>query len=211
MGTGASTRRDVATTQNPAQQTANLDRADAEVKADEPDSAVAWGELGSSGFAVGDYVQMKSDGLQLEGIVVEILSETMLAVDFGGSGDTVQQVRASKCRSIVRSDDLEVGDQVQVQLDGSYLTFVGRVHTLHADGSCDVAMQGDDPDDIERQVPAKNITKLMSRRALVIARWKKAARVISSVQMFKTSGSGRNGVAPSYFEFDQDDEFEMGF
>eukprot|EP01035_Chromulina_nebulosa_P030607 gene30607-40683_t len=42
---------------------------------------------------------------------------------------------------------------------GGTFFFSGRVHQLNADGTLDILMDGDDPEDIERKVPKKNITK----------------------------------------------------
>ncbi len=137
-------------------------------------------------FTVGDFVKVtRADGTAGEGIVLEVQDLDTVVVDFGAEG-FVKQCLAADCELIVQSDTLEVGDQVQVQPLGSAMYFVGRVSVINADGTYDVVMEGDDPDDIERSVPESNIRKLMSRRALVVARWKRAALVVSSMHNFQS-------------------------
>lgn len=137
-------------------------------------------------FTVGDFVKVThADGTAGEGIVLEVQDLDTVVVDFGAEG-IVKQCLAANCELIVQSDTLEVGDQVQVQPVGSAMYFVGRVSVINPDGTYDVVMEGDDPDDIERSVPESNIRKLMSRRALVVARWKRAALVVSSMHNFQS-------------------------
>jgi hypothetical protein len=137
-------------------------------------------------FTVGDFVKVKvEDGSFLEGILTEVVSADIVAVSFGQE-DVVKHFLAADCELVVRSDEMEVGDQVQVQPQGSALYFVGRVSQIHKDGTYDVVMEGDDPDDIETHVPESNIRKLMSRRALAVARWKRAALVVSSINNFQS-------------------------
>jgi hypothetical protein len=137
-------------------------------------------------FTVGDFVKVThADGTAGEGIILEVQDLDTVVVDFGAEG-IVKQCLAANCELIVQSDTLEVGDQVQVQPVGSAMYFVGRVSVINLDGTYDVVMEGDDPDDIERSVPESNIRKLMSRRALVVARWKRAALVVSSMHNFQS-------------------------
>mmetsp|Transcript_21911 Transcript_21911/g.36684 ORF Transcript_21911/g.36684 Transcript_21911/m.36684 type:complete len:245 (+) Transcript_21911:189-923(+) len=138
-------------------------------------------------FSVGDFVEYKvGDEPPLEGIIVEIIDDSTITVEFGGAGETTKDVPSALCKAIVKSDELEVGDQVQIQPEGSYMTFVGRISEINPDGTYDVQMKGDDPDDVEKGAQKQNITKLMSRRALVIARWKRAAMVVSSIHKFQS-------------------------
>ena len=54
-----------------------------------------------------------------------------------------------------------VGDVVKMIPVGGTFFFSGRVHQLNADGTLDIQMDGDDPEDIERKVPKQNITKVL--------------------------------------------------
>ena len=54
-----------------------------------------------------------------------------------------------------------VGDVVKMIPVGGTIFFSGRVHQLNADGTLDIQMDGDDPEDIERKVPKQNITKVL--------------------------------------------------
>lgn len=138
-------------------------------------------------FCVGDVVKVKfPDGTEPEGLVMEICTDAeKVLVDFCSEG-FVREVYAADCDLVVKSDVMEVGDQVQVQPKGSAIYFVGRVSQINNDGTYDVMMEGDDPDDIEFKVPPSNIRKLMSRRALVVARWKRAKMVVSSMNNFQS-------------------------
>ena len=68
---------------------------------------------------------------------------------------------------------------------GSVIYFVGKIIQINADHSFNVVMEGDDPEDIEYNVHHTNIRKLMSRRAIVVARWKRAKMVVSSIHNFQ--------------------------
>lgn len=137
-------------------------------------------------FSVGDCVQVpNSDGTMVEGLVLEIVDSQKVLLDIYSEGVT-KVALASHCEVVVKSDVMEVGDQVQVQPVGSAMYFVGRLAQINKNGTYDVVMEGDDPDDIERNVPPSNIRKLMSRRALVVARWKRAALVVSSIHNFQS-------------------------
>ena len=59
-----------------------------------------------------------------------------------------------------------VGDVVKMIPVGGTFFFSGRVHQLNADGSLDIQMDGDDPEDIERKVPKNNVTKVRVTRAI---------------------------------------------
>ena len=137
-------------------------------------------------FCVGDFVKVVfPNGTAPEGLVMEIIDSEKVVVDFCADG-FVKEVYAADCELIVKSDTMEIGDQVQVQPVGQHNFFVARVAQINSDGTYDVVMEGDDPDDVELAVPATNIRKLMSRRAIVIARWKRAAMVVSSINNFQS-------------------------
>jgi hypothetical protein len=49
-------------------------------------------------------------------------------------------------------------------------------------------MDGDDPDDIERNVELDCIRKLMSKRALVVGRWRRAFMAVRATKKFNKFG-----------------------
>ena len=148
-------------------------------------------------FTVGDFVKINnSDGTISEGLLMEVLDDQTVIVDIGSEG-IIKQVLAADCELIVKSDELEVGDQVQVQPNGSAMYFVGKISQINIDGTYDIVMEGDDPDDIESNVKIEHIRKLMSRRAIVVARWKRAALVVSSINNFASFALDSNQFNPS--------------
>lgn len=120
-----------------------------------------------------------------EGIIVERVTKSTIRVDFGNStGD----FDIYHCDLILRSDEYEVGDVVKMSPSGGGLYFSGRVVNVNEDGTLDIHMDGDDPDDIEHSVDLKNVIKVMTRRAMVISRWRAAAAaVIAANAMAKAS------------------------
>eukprot|EP01036_Dinobryon_divergens_P030821 gene30820-40123_t len=111
-------------------------------------------------FDVGDIVRINessSNHHHSEGVIVERVTNAIIRVDFG---DVHGEFDIFHCDLILRSDEYEL------------------VHQLNADGTLDILMDGDDPEDIERKVPKKNITKVMTRRALVLSRWRSAAAAV---------------------------------
>jgi hypothetical protein len=149
-------------------------------------SSASHGGGGKDPFTVGDFVKIRNDdGTESEGLVMEVVDLENIVVDVMSEG-LVKECHVSKVDLVVHSDTMEVGDQVQVQPNGSAMFFVGRISEINQDGTYDVVMEGDDPDDIERSVKSIHIRKLMSRRAIVIARWKRAAMVVSSMHNFQS-------------------------
>ncbi len=117
----------------------------------------------------------------LEGFVVERLNDVNILVDFG---ENIKEVHVSNCTIVIRSDELEVGDKVEMKPAGMALYFVGKVIAINADCTLDVLMDGDDPDDIERGVDVDNIRKLMSKRGLVVGRWRRAFMLVVAINRF---------------------------
>eukprot|EP01034_Spumella_vulgaris_P023173 gene23173-29367_t len=110
-------------------------------------------------------------------------------------GQTIQtnagpiECHVHNCTLVIRSDELEVGDKVEMKPAGSALYFVGIVSAINPDCTCDIQMDGDDPDDIERNVNVDDIRKLMSKRALVVGRWRRAFMAVRATKKFnKTFG-----------------------
>eukprot|EP01039_Chlorochromonas_danica_P005443 gene5443-5991_t len=117
-----------------------------------------------------------------EGIVVEKVNKFKLKIDFG---DQLRECLIENCAILVRSNEFEVGDKVEARPGNSSLFFVGKVLQIHDDKSMDILMDGDDPDDIEYSIPPENARKLMSRRSLVVNRWRKAFMLVVAANFFK--------------------------
>lgn len=136
-----------------------------------------------SRITVGDIVSVTiHDQLPKEGIVIEKVNHSKVKVDFG---EYIKECMLDNCVLIVRSDEFEVGDKVEARPKGSSLFFVGKVVKVHADKSIDVLMDGDDPDDVEYGIPAEEARKLMSRRSVVVNRWKRAFMLVVTANFFK--------------------------
>lgn len=135
-------------------------------------------------ITVGDVVRvvLLDPNNPLEGIVTEKINRFKLMVDFG---DKVKECLIANCVVLIRSDEFEVGDKVEAKPAGSNLYFVGKVIKVHEDKSIDVLMDGDDPDDIEYQIPEENARKLMSRRSVVVNRWRRAFMLVVTANLFK--------------------------
>lgn len=134
----------------------------------------------STHITVGDIVRVETSPNNFsEGIIIERVDDTHVIIDLG---DRISTLPLSNCQILLRNDEYEMGDRVEVQPPGSALFFVGKVIALNTtERTLDVLMDGDDPDDIERNIPFENARKLMSRRAVVVNRWKKAfMRVVAS-------------------------------
>lgn len=143
----------------------------------------------STHLTVGDIVSIHSPTSTshatplLEGIIVECLDHDYVKVDLG---DDVRQFPLSLCSILLRNDEYELGDSVEVQPIGSSLFFVGKVIKMdNIAKTLDVLMDGDDPDDIEYAIPIENARKLMSRRAEVVNRWKKAFVKVVAANFFR--------------------------
>eukprot|EP01039_Chlorochromonas_danica_P006620 gene6620-7313_t len=133
-------------------------------------------------ITVGDIVRVHFYESEKEGIVIEKLSQSTLRVDFG---EFIKECTVENCQLLVRSVEFEVGDKVEARPHGSTLFFVGKVIKVHEDKSIDVLMDGDDPDDIETNIPLEEARKLMSRRSVVVSRWKRAFMLVIAANFFK--------------------------
>lgn len=136
-------------------------------------------------LTVGDIVRVQESprSIEKEGIIVEKISSSMLLVDFG---DNVREVAVSHCTLLLRSDEFEVGDKVEARPSNSNLFFVGKVIKVNSvDKTMDVLMEGDDANDIEYAIPYDNARKLVSRRTIVVNRWKRAFMMVVAANLFK--------------------------
>lgn len=143
-----------------------------------------WPEnVGASRVEVGDVVRVAAaKGAFVDGLVIEIIGPTKIIVD---CGDFNKEVNPDECELITKVMDFEEGDKVEVKPADSQLYFVGKVIRIHPDKTLDVLMDGDDPDDIEYNVSPDNARKLMSRRALVVNRWKRAFMLVLAANFFR--------------------------
>lgn len=135
----------------------------------------------STQITVGDIVRVSFADHTKEGIVIEKVNSYMVKVDFG---EYLKDVLLEHCAVIIRGDEFEVGDKVEAKPITSSLFFVGKVIKIHEDKSMDVLMDGDDPDDIEFRIPKENTRKLMSRRSVVVNRWKRAFMLVVAANFF---------------------------
>ena len=133
-------------------------------------------------ISTGDVVRVNiANGHPLEGFVVERLNDFNILVDFG---ENLKECHVSNCTVIIKSDELEVGDKVEMKPMGMSLYFVGKVIGINPDCTLDVLMDGDDPEDIERGVNVEDIRKLMSKRGLVVSRWRRAFMMVVAINRF---------------------------
>lgn len=142
---------------------------------------VTWFENNEQ-LQVGDIVRVTfANQDPMEGFVVERLNDENLLVDFG---ENIKQCHIKQCTLIVKSDELEMGDKVEMKPEDSGLYFIGKVIAINTDCTLDILMDGDDPDDIERRVNPDNVRKLMSKRGLVVGRWRRAFMMIVAINKF---------------------------
>lgn len=155
-------------------------------------------QFGNSKTEAGDVVRVSlGKSGDADGLVIETVNETKVLVDFG---DYVKEVLLEDCTLIAKAMDFEEGDKVEVKPVGSQLYFVGKVIKIHSNKSMDVLMDGDDPDDIEYNVQPDNARKLMSRRSMVINRWKKAFMMVLAANFFRRISF--HSVPPAGFKLD---------
>eukprot|EP01031_Cornospumella_fuschlensis_P036203 gene36203-43914_t len=149
----------------------------------DPSEGYVWNPA-SDQITVGDIVRVMyfERSVPEEGIVIEKINHLKLKVDFG---EHVKECLLEDCALLIRGDEFEVGDKVEARPQGSSLFFVGRVIKVHEDKSIDVLMDGDDPNDIEYGIAAEDARKLMSRRSVVVNRWKKAFMMVVATNLFK--------------------------
>lgn len=140
-------------------------------------------KLALDDFNVGDVVGMNEGERSREGIIVERINRLTVRVDF--DENSIEDVLVENLTLILKFDDFEVGEIVELKPPGSHLFFVGKIVAINTDDTIDVLMESDDPDDIERGVKKSDCRKLMTRRDLAVSRWRKAFMVATITNMFK--------------------------
>lgn len=138
-------------------------------------------------LCIGDVVRVRDGGMTFEGVISSMckLEEHAVVVDFG---DSEEKVDIRNCELMLRSIDFEVDDVVEVQPAGFLLFFRGRILKNNHNGTFDVKIDSDDPNDVELDVPFENIRKLMTNRSMASMRLHKAANAIKTMNAFKSMG-----------------------
>lgn len=132
-------------------------------------------------FHVGDVVKVSEFDIEREGVVLEMIGNDRVLVDFG---DNFDEFDVDECSMICKAEEYELHDKVEVK-DGG-LSFLGNVQSINADGTYDVLMMGDDPDDIEKNVRPDKMRKVMTNRSVALGKLRKASlAVIASSKFWK--------------------------
>jgi hypothetical protein len=133
-------------------------------------------------FYIGDIVKAKVDGMMFEGVVVENGGEEeTVEVDFG---DDVETVKIEDCAMVMSGLDFEVGDFVQARTTDSVMYCHGKVLNINLDGTFDIIFDGDDEEDVERNIPHEYVRKHRTGRSLARKRWQRVRTLVSSVRAF---------------------------
>ena len=139
-------------------------------------------------LAIGDVVRVRDGGMTFEGVISSVckLVEHAVVVDFG---DSEEKVDLANCELLLRATDFEVDDCVEVQPQGFHMYFRGHIQRCNNNGTFDVKIESDDPDDVELNVPFGNIRKLMTSRSMASMRLQKAVSAIKAINAFKSMGN----------------------
>jgi len=126
-------------------------------------------------------VKVAEFDMEKEGVVLEQIGNDRVVVDFGDGHD---EFDVNDCRLICRGEEYELNDKVKF-MDGG-LKFVGHIFKINENGTYDIKMLGDDPDDIEFGVSPDKIRKIMTNRSVATARFRKVSyAIIASSKMLK--------------------------
>lgn len=159
---------------------------------DSDDRSIPWDKGPRKVFQIGDVVRVTEFEQDREGVVLEMVGTDRVIVDFGDSYD---EFDVGDCKLLVKSEEFELGDKVQIN-DGG-LFFLGNIQSINKDRTYDVLMIGDDPDDIERGVRGDSMRKVMTNRSVATARFRKASlAVIASTKMWKQIKFGEGSADP---------------
>lgn len=150
----------------------------------------------NSPFALGDVVKAGEGGLQFEGVVVNF-DDGLVEVDFG---DAIESYAPDKCSLVLSGIEFELGDKVEYTPPNMALHFCGTIVAINADTmTADVLMDGDDPDDIERDVEFEQMRKVKTGRDLS-AKFKKGIKLIQAVNRMSGMFGGKSGSKKMSFE-----------
>lgn len=87
-------------------------------------------------FTPGDILKvLVGRGKTSEGLMVERINNDFIIVDFGATN--LQQCHVEDCELVIKADELEVGDKVEVKPPYMNLYFVGKILRIKEHGSSD--------------------------------------------------------------------------
>eukprot|EP01041_Mallomonas_annulata_P000166 gene166-285_t len=139
-------------------------------------------------LSIGDIVRAKDgDGWTPEGLIVEIIGGRQVQVDFG---DVIMEYPIETCSLVLSGIEFELNDHVQVKPEGMSLYFSGIVIAIHdEEGTLDVQMDGDDPDDVEFNIPKDRVVKLRSARPLALGHWRMLKNALGAASFLRQNSN----------------------
>lgn len=129
----------------------------------------------------GDIVRVYDSGRYREGVIFDMISDKNVMVDFG---DNTGSFAVANCKLILKGEDFEIGDKVEMQIPDTALYCLGEILTVNHDGTMDIKMDGDDVEDIERSVRRAAVRKVMTKRSLARDRWRRASLIVVASNAF---------------------------
>lgn len=129
----------------------------------------------------GDIVRVYDSGRYREGVIFDMISDKNVMVDFG---DNTGSFAVANCKLILKGEDFEIGDKVEMQIPDTALYCLGEILTVNHDGTMDIKMDGDDAEDIERSVRRNSVRKVMTKRSLARDRWRRASLIVVASNAF---------------------------
>lgn len=145
--------------------------------------------LSAHEYGIGDVVRVnvRDGGTTLEGVITSVckLEAHAVVVDFGDGEETVD---LANLQLVLLSTDFEVDDCVECMPPGYALYFRGHIIKNNHDKTFDVKIDGDDPDDIEYNVPHAHIRKLMTGRNMASLRLHKTVSAVKAINAFRSMG-----------------------
>jgi hypothetical protein len=129
----------------------------------------------------GDIVRVYDSGRYREGVIFDMISDKNVMVDFG---DNTGSFAVANCKLILKGEDFEIGDKVEMQIPDTALYCLGEILIVNHDGTMDIKMDGDDAEDIERSVRRTSVRKVMTKRSLARDRWRRASLIVVASNAF---------------------------
>jgi hypothetical protein len=146
-------------------------------------------------FKIGDVVRgapPDGGGLKFEGVAVDVTDET-ISVDFG-DGDAAVVMPRRDVQRVRNGEVLERDDIVQAKPPGTPCFCLGKILSVHNDGTFDIAYEG--TDDVDENVEAIYIRKVGSGRSSAMRKFKSAVASITAARAF-SKGFGWKPQSPS--------------
>lgn len=139
-------------------------------------------------FSLGDIVQHNQ--LNCDGIIVEIIDDRKCLMNKGVDEPIV--VNMDDLILLKTAFEFEVGDKVQMRAENSAVYFMGHILEVHENTEHNIVSYTYDielgEDDVETDVKAENIRKILSHR-LTLKRIKKLVNAVKGMVAFKSSQS----------------------